>query len=117
MRYELTDNEWTAINPMLPKKPRGVPRLNDRRVLNGSLRSSVLIRLAANYLAFIQLASMRLWLRANESMLIPQSGQAQRRGLLAYGLKVEDVTAQGRGEVLRRRGLPQRIAPHRICRR
>ena len=35
MRYELTDNEWSAIKPMLPKKPRGVPRVNDRRVLNG----------------------------------------------------------------------------------
>ena len=35
MRYELTDEEWTAIKPMLPNKPRGVPRVNDRRVLNG----------------------------------------------------------------------------------
>src|SRR6201988_2549402 len=35
MRYELTDDEWSAIKPMLPKKPRGVPRVNDRRVLNG----------------------------------------------------------------------------------
>src|SRR5262245_34039731 len=35
MRYELTDNEWTAIRSMLPNKPRGVPRVNDRRVLNG----------------------------------------------------------------------------------
>ena len=35
MRYELTDQEWTAIKPMLPNKPRGVPRVNDRRVLNG----------------------------------------------------------------------------------
>src|SRR5689334_8461404 len=26
MRYELTDHEWTAIRPMLPNKPRGVPR-------------------------------------------------------------------------------------------
>ena len=31
MRYELTDHEWTAIKPMLPNKPRGVPRVNDRR--------------------------------------------------------------------------------------
>jgi transposase len=29
MCYELTDEEWAAI------KPRGVPRVNDRRVLNG----------------------------------------------------------------------------------
>ncbi len=35
MRYELTDDEWTAIRPMLPNKPRGAPRVNDRRVLNG----------------------------------------------------------------------------------
>ena len=120
MRYELTDNEWTAIRPMLPNEPRGVPRVNDRRVLNGIfwvLRSgapwrdlpdefgpyttcynrfvrwrragvwgrimdalatahdasvqmidtSIVRVLAANYLAFVQLASIRLWLRANES--------------------------------------------------
>jgi transposase len=35
MRYELTDHEWAAIKPFLPNKPRGVPRVNDRRVLNG----------------------------------------------------------------------------------
>jgi transposase len=35
MRYELTDFEWAAIKPMLPNKPRGVPRIDDRRVLNG----------------------------------------------------------------------------------
>lgn len=35
MRYELADFEWAAIKPMLPNKPRGVPRVNDRRVLNG----------------------------------------------------------------------------------
>lgn len=35
MRYQLTDDEWTAIRPMLPNKPRGTPRVNDRRVLNG----------------------------------------------------------------------------------
>jgi transposase len=35
MRHELSDYEWTAIKPMLPNKPRGVRRANDRRVLNG----------------------------------------------------------------------------------
>ena len=33
MRYELADYEWTAIKPMLPSK--WVPRVSDRRVLNG----------------------------------------------------------------------------------
>jgi hypothetical protein len=36
MRYELTDDEWAAIKPMLPNKPRGVPRVNDRRLLDGT---------------------------------------------------------------------------------
>jgi hypothetical protein len=35
MRYELRDCEWSAIRPLLPNKPRGVPRVDDRRVLNG----------------------------------------------------------------------------------
>lgn len=34
-RYELSDREWKAIEPHLPNKPRGVPRVDDRRVLNG----------------------------------------------------------------------------------
>ena len=34
-RYELTDFEWSIIAPLLPNKPRGVPRAEDRRVLNG----------------------------------------------------------------------------------
>ncbi|PEQ10187.1 IS5 family transposase [Novosphingobium sp. PC22D] len=36
-RYELTDREWAIIEPLLPNKPRGVPRVDDRRVLNGIL--------------------------------------------------------------------------------
>ena len=35
MRYALSDYEWTSIKPVLPNKPRGVQRVNDRRVLNG----------------------------------------------------------------------------------
>jgi transposase len=34
-RYDLTDFEWRAIQPHLPNKVRGVPRVEDRRVLNG----------------------------------------------------------------------------------
>jgi transposase len=37
MRYQLTDHEWGAIKPMLPNKPRGVARVNDRlREIAGS---------------------------------------------------------------------------------
>jgi len=35
MRYELTDFEWAAIRSLLPNKPRGIPHVDDRRVLNG----------------------------------------------------------------------------------
>ena len=35
MRYELSTHEWSVIRPMLPNKPRGVPRVDDRRILNG----------------------------------------------------------------------------------
>ena len=34
-RYELTDFEWAIIEPLLPNKPRGKPRADDRKVLNG----------------------------------------------------------------------------------
>ncbi len=36
-RYELTDFEWSIIEPLLPNKIRGVARVDDRRVLNGIL--------------------------------------------------------------------------------
>jgi transposase len=34
-RYDLTDFEWRVIEPRLPNKPGGVPRVDDRGVLNG----------------------------------------------------------------------------------
>jgi transposase len=34
-RYDLSDAEWSIVEPLLPNKPRGVPRVDDRRVLNG----------------------------------------------------------------------------------
>jgi transposase len=34
-RYEISDFEWAIIAPLLPNKPRGVARAEDRKVLNG----------------------------------------------------------------------------------
>ncbi len=34
-RFDLTDFEWSVIEPLLPNKSRGVKRVDDRRVLNG----------------------------------------------------------------------------------
>ena len=34
-RFDLTDFEWSVIQPLLPDKPRGVSRVDDRRVPNG----------------------------------------------------------------------------------
>lgn len=34
-RFDLTDAEWALVQPLLPNKPRGVPRVDDRRVVNG----------------------------------------------------------------------------------
>ncbi len=34
-RFDLTDFEWSVIQPLLPTKVRGVKRADDRWVLNG----------------------------------------------------------------------------------
>ena len=34
-RYDLTDFEWSVIEPLLPNKPRGVPRVDDPARANG----------------------------------------------------------------------------------
>jgi len=35
MRYDLTDFEWSVIEPLLPAGRRGVKPKNNRKVLNG----------------------------------------------------------------------------------
>lgn len=79
MRYELTDYEWGEIRPMLPNKPRGVPRVDDRRVLSGIFwvlhsgapwrdlpDSNDLIRLAtiALFAGAVLASGIRSWMRS-----------------------------------------------------
>ena len=35
MHYDLTDIEWSVIEPMLPRNRPGPRQVDDRRVLNG----------------------------------------------------------------------------------
>ena len=35
MRYDMTDFEWSVIEPLLPKRQPGPKRVDDRRILNG----------------------------------------------------------------------------------
>jgi transposase len=41
MRYALTDSEWRIIQPILPNKPRGIPRVDDRPELTEGLTATV----------------------------------------------------------------------------
>lgn len=34
-RRRFDDFEWSLTQPLLPDKPRGVPRFDDRRLING----------------------------------------------------------------------------------
>ena len=66
MRYALTDTEWDTIQSLLYHDRNHVERFFNRikhcrRIATGYEK------LAANYLAFIKLASIRLWFRADES--------------------------------------------------
>jgi transposase len=55
-RFDLTDFEWSVIQPLLPNKPRGVAGVDDRRVLNGicwrlrTWRPGLTFRSAAHHL-------------------------------------------------------------------
>ena len=72
-RYELSDFERSIIEPLLPNKPRGVARSDDRKVLNGILAAAhrdrpgpVATRYEkhdANSLALVKLVAIRIWLR------------------------------------------------------
>src|SRR5262249_44727590 len=71
-RYELTDFEWSIIEPLLPNNPRGVPRAEDRKVLNGDLLAS------ENWLALCRYSRA---LRSGHDVLQPLCPVAEERCL------------------------------------
>lgn len=62
-RFDLTDFEWSVIEPLLPNKSRGVPRVDDRRVLNGfsggfaPVRLGPIFQRAADLIRLVSIAS------------------------------------------------------------
>ena len=34
-RFDMSDREWSIINPLLPTNTRGMARVDDRKVING----------------------------------------------------------------------------------
>lgn len=45
-RHDLPDTEWALNAPLLPNKPRGVPHVDDRRVIS---RSVYILRTGARW--------------------------------------------------------------------
>src|SRR5215469_14192271 len=88
MRYERSDCEWSVIKPMLPDKPRDVPRVNDRCVLNGSfwvLRSGVPWRdlpetygpCTTHYNRFVRWRRAGVWDRIMEALTAAHDAEVQ----------------------------------------
>lgn len=48
-RYDLTDFDWRMIEPLLRNRPRGVPRVDDRRVQNGISGCCARVRRGATF--------------------------------------------------------------------
>ena len=66
MRYELSDCEWGVISPHL-YRVRNLMEWFFNKIKQCRRIATRYDKLAANYLAFIKLASIGLWLRTCES--------------------------------------------------
>jgi hypothetical protein len=62
MRYDLADYEWVALTSTEPATSSNGFFNKIKQCRRVATRHD---KLAANYLAFVQLASIRLWLRAS----------------------------------------------------
>jgi len=88
-RYELTDQEWVIIEPLLPNKQPGVLRVDDRRVLNGIfLALSHRVTLVRDAGAVWSLDDLLQSVRALAQSRCP--GPAARRGLCRFRRRDRD---------------------------
>ncbi len=87
-RHDLTDFEWRLIEPPLPNKPRGVPRVNDRRAerhfLGAALRGARWRDLperygprATCYNRFVRWRKARVWERMIDAITAAHDGAIQ----------------------------------------
>ena len=119
-RYDLTDFEWRMIKPLLPNKMRGVPRVDDRRVLNGIfwvLRSGAPWRdlperygpRTTCYNRFVRWRKASVWDRLMDAITAAHDGDIQMIDSTSVRAHQQAATAKGGCRSLPR-SLPRR--PH-----
>src|SRR4029453_5699598 len=138
-QYDLTDFQWRVIEPLLPNKPRGVPRVDDRRVLNGIfwvLRSGAPWRdlperygpRTTCYNRFVRWRKAGVWDRLMDAITVAHDGDIQMIDSTSVRVHQQAATAKrgaadhclGRSRgglttkihvVVDAKGLPTRLAP------
>jgi len=110
-RYDLTDFERGVIQPLLPNKPRGVPRVDDRRVLNGIfwvLRSGAPWRdlpgrygpRTTCYNRFNQWRKAGVWDRLMDAISAAHDGEIQMIDSTSIRAHPQAVTAKKRVQII-----------------
>ncbi len=110
-RYYLTDFEWRVIEPLLPNKPRGVPRVDERRVLNGIfwvLRSGAPVRdlperygpRTTCYNRFVPWRKAGVWNRMMDAITAAHDGDIQMIDSTSARAHQQAATARRGGEII-----------------